>query len=69
MGGPLRPEVLIAREDDRAQAALPLAAEGVERYVWQSRFGPMLIEVKEGRAFVNGLAGEPADPEVPAGRR
>lgn len=28
--------------------------EGVQRYVWQSAFGPMLIEVRDGAAFVNG---------------
>ena len=33
---------------------LPLATEGVQRYVWQSAFGPMLIEVRDGAAFVNG---------------
>ena len=43
------------------QVELPLAAEGVLRYVWESRFGPMLIEVKEGRAYVNGQAVQSAD--------
>ena len=43
------------------QVELPLAAEGVLRYVWDSRFGPMLIEVKEGRAYVNGQAVQSAD--------
>jgi hypothetical protein len=43
------------------QVELPLAAEGVLRYVWESRFGPMLIEVKEGRAYVNGQAVQLAD--------
>ena len=45
------------------QVELPLAAEGVLRYVWDSRFGSMLIEVKEGRAYVNGQAVESADPD------
>jgi hypothetical protein len=38
---------------------LSLATEGVLRYVWQSAFGPMLIEVRDGIAFVNG---EPVTP-------
>jgi hypothetical protein len=43
---------------------LPLAAEGVLRYVWESRFGPMLIEVRDGRAFVNGQVVELADASI-----
>ena len=46
------------------QVELPLAAEGVLRYVWDSRFGTMLIEVKEGRAHVNGQAVESAEPDT-----
>lgn len=49
----LLPEVLLGRQ--RAdQPALELASEGVQRYVWQGAFGPMLIEVRDGVAFVNG---------------
>jgi hypothetical protein len=49
----LLPEVLIGAQ--RAdEPALPLATEGVQRYVWQSTYGPMLIEVRDGAAFVNG---------------
>lgn len=53
MNARLLPEILVLSADN-AQAELPLAAEGVLRYVWESRFGSMLIEVKEGRVFVNG---------------
>ena len=53
MNAPLLPEVLRLREDS-AQEALPLATEGVQRFVWESRFGPMLIEVVDGVAYVNG---------------
>ena len=60
MNAPLLPEVLVRRGAE-SQADLPLAAEGVLRYVWESRFGPMLIEVREGRAFVNGQVVELAD--------
>jgi hypothetical protein len=53
MTAPYLPEVLLGpqRPDE---PALPLASEGVQRYVWQSAFGPMLIEVRDGAAFVNG---------------
>jgi hypothetical protein len=60
VNAPLLPEVLV-RRDAGSQADLPLATEGVLRYLWESRFGPMLIEVREGRAFVNGQAVEAAD--------
>lgn len=53
MNAPLLPEVLIGAQPTD-QPALPLGAEGVQRYVWQSAFGPMLIEVRDGAAFVNG---------------
>lgn len=53
MNAPLLPEVLTGAQ--RAdEPALPLASEGVHRYVWQSAFGPILIEVHDGAAFVNG---------------
>lgn len=53
MNALLLPEVLMGAQPTD-QPALPLAAEGVQRYVWQSAFGPMLIEVRDGSAFVNG---------------
>lgn len=59
LNAPLHPEVLIrARED--SQLALALATEGCLRYVWESRFGPILIEVAKGEVFVNGSRVEPA---------
>jgi len=30
-------------------------------YVWESRFGSILVEVREGRAYVNGQAVEAAE--------
>jgi hypothetical protein len=44
-----------------AQSLLPLATEGVLRYVWEGRFGSMLIEVVGDRIFVNGERVEPAN--------
>jgi hypothetical protein len=35
----------------------------VLRYVWESKFGDMLIEVKDGRSFVNSQAVEPLEPK------
>lgn len=53
MNAPLLPEVLMGTQ--RAdEPALPLATEGVQRFVWRSAFGPILIEVRDGAAFVNG---------------
>lgn len=53
MNAPLLPEVLVGTQ--RAdEPALPLAAEGVQRFVWHSAFGSILIEVRDGAAFVNG---------------
>ncbi len=53
MNAPLMPEVLLgARPAEQPQ--LPLATEGVQRTVWHSAFGDMLIEVRDGVAYVNG---------------
>lgn len=30
------------------------------RYVWESRFGDILVEVRSGQVFVNGQQVEPA---------
>lgn len=46
-------EVLLRRADD-GQAALPLATPGVQRWVWESRYGSILIEVIRDEIFVNG---------------
>jgi len=65
MNAPLLPEVLQPRENS-PQTALPLASEGVLRYVWQGRFGSMLIEVVGGVAYVNGARVELLKHEAPA---
>lgn len=58
MNAPLLAEVLLSLDQD-AQTCLELSTEGVLRYVWESRWGAVLIEVREGRAFVNGQPVEP----------
>jgi hypothetical protein len=53
MNAPALPEVLQPRENS-SQEAIPFETEGVQRYVWEGRFGSMLIEVVDGAAYVNG---------------
>jgi len=55
---PLTSEVIL-RSGPSAQAELPLAVAGTQRWIWESRFGPILVEVTNGVAFVNG---EPVQP-------
>ena len=50
---PCTPKSSSGRQRDD-EPALPLASEGIERYVWNGTFGPILIEVHDGAAFVNG---------------
>lgn len=50
---PLLPEVLLGNHSVD-QPALPLATVGIQRFVWQSAYGPILIEVRDGASFVNG---------------
>jgi ATP-dependent Zn protease len=64
MNAPLSREVLLRAEQD-AQRALELATAGVARWVWESRYGPMLIEVAGGEVFVNG---DRVEPHVAAGK-
>jgi hypothetical protein len=49
----LLPEVLLGAQPTD-QPNLDLASEGVQRYVWHSAYGAMLIEVLDGAAYVNG---------------
>ena len=53
MNAPLFPEVLLRSSEDQ-QPPLPLSTDGVARWVWESRFGAMLIEVSGDSVFVNG---------------
>lgn len=59
MADQARPDIIL-RPGIEQQPELPLFADGVQRYVWEGRFGAMLIEVIDGRVFVNGGAVEPA---------
>jgi len=58
MNAPLLQEVLLRSAED-GQVALLLASEGVLRYVWESRYGSMLIEVVGNDVFVNSQRVEP----------
>ena len=62
MNVPVHPEVLLLRSADR-QAELPLGTEGVLRYVWEGRFGAMLIEVIDQQVYVNGQVVEHSDSQ------
>lgn len=46
-------DVVVGQTDD-TQPALPLASDGVLRWVWQSKFGAILIEVVGPDVFING---------------
>lgn len=41
------------------EPSLPLAGGGVQRWVWHSRYGAMLIEVVGDDVFVNGQRVKP----------
>lgn len=52
------PDIVLGMPDvDQPQ--LPLASAGVQRWVWSSKFGEMLIEVIGRDVFVNGQRVEP----------
>lgn len=53
MNAPVLPEVWMGPQP-ADQPSLDLATEGVQRYVWNGAFGQMLIEVRDGVAYVNG---------------
>jgi len=52
MNAPVVPEVLLRINEHGGN--LPLATAGVLRYVWESRYGEILIEVVGDDIFVNG---------------
>jgi len=47
---------------NQAEPELPLATDGVLRYVWHSRFGEILVGVRDEKSFVNGHSVELASP-------
>ncbi len=55
------PEVVL-RPSSEGQTSLPLASEGILRWVWEHKYGSMLIEVIHGDVFVNGERVEPHAP-------
>ena len=56
---------VISHREATPQGELPLATEGTLRYVCQSKFGDMLIEVVDGHTFVNSELVRPASDTVP----
>ncbi len=67
MNAPPLAEVLLG-VDTSVEPPLPLETEGVLRYVWQGRFGAMLIEVKDGVSYVNGKPVEPISASLREGQ-
>ena len=65
MNAPLYPEVLL--RPTGPQTDLPLASAGVLRYLWQARYGDILIEVVHGEVRVNGARVVPAPDQKPGG--
>ena len=57
----LAPEIVVGAAPND-QPRLALATEGVQRWIWQSRFGPILIEVIDDRPYVNGVRVDPCGP-------
>lgn len=55
---PLRPDVVLA-PSEHFEPSLPLVSDGVQRWVWHSRYGAMLIEVVGDDIFVNSQRVEP----------
>ena len=53
-----RPDVMLS-PDEQVEPSLPLGSDGVQRWIWRSRFGEVLIEVVGEQSFVNGQAVAP----------
>jgi len=51
MNAPLLPKVLMKPP---AKVSRGPAADSLPPTIWESAFGPILIEVRDGAAFVNG---------------
>jgi hypothetical protein len=58
---PLVADVMLAAQES-VEPSLPLASDGVRRWVWHSRYGAMLIEAIGTEVFVNGERVEPHAP-------
>lgn len=55
-----RPDVMLS-PDEQVEPSLPLGSDGVQRWVWHSRFGEVLIEVVGEQVSVNG---RPVTPHI-----
>jgi hypothetical protein len=62
MNAPLHHDIF-NRPQSSPQPDLPLSTHNVQRHVWESLFGTMLIEVRSGQIFVNGQRVEPAESQ------
>jgi hypothetical protein len=57
MNAPVPSELLLRR--DRGIPDQPTGSTADQRYVWEGKFGPILIEVRGGSTYVNGALVEP----------
>lgn len=53
------PADVVLSPGEQIAPSLPLASDGVQRWVWHGRYGAMLIEVIGDDVFVNGQRVEP----------
>lgn len=74
MNAPLRPAWLVQPVDASQPPGEPVspappptreaqATPAGERYLWNSRFGPIEVEVRDGQVYVNGEWVRPAEPQ------
>lgn len=56
------PPTVRLRAPEKPQVPIAPAGEGVLRWVWESRYGPILIEAMGDEVFVNGQRVEPHAP-------
>jgi len=61
----LTPEIHVG-SNNPDEPLLPLATDGVLRYVWHGKFSDMLVEVLGNGVFVDGQRVEPLLPDRPA---
>lgn len=53
---------VVLSPNEPGEPSLPLGSDGVQRWVWHSRFGAVLIEVVDADVFVNGQRVQPYAP-------
>jgi hypothetical protein len=65
MGAQSQPDVVCGGDPD-PQGRLPLVANGVQRFVCRMAYGDILIEIRDGAAYVNGARVTPVSETAAA---